>query len=204
MAHTPTLVTHTIEPLFDSRSRVLMLGTMPSPKSREYGFYYGHPRNRFWPVMACLWDEPPATTIAEKKALMLRHRLAVWDVLAGCEIVGASDASIKRPRPNDLARIIDAAPIEAVVTCGSAATRHYERFDAPRWPELPHLALPSTSPANARMSLDALVKAYAPVKELAEGGEAAAGVLAALAPTAAAVSDPEDSAPGVSAPGDAR
>lgn len=203
MAQTPSAVTHTIEPLFDGRSRVLLLGTMPSPKSREYGFYYGHPRNRFWPVMARLWDEPAATTIAEKKALMLRHRLAVWDVLAGCEIVGASDASIKRPRPNDLARIIDAAPIEAVVTCGSAATRYYERFDAPRWPELPHLALPSTSPANARMSLDALVEAYAPVKALAEGGEAAARVLAALGLAGSAVGALAV-APGDAAAGDAR
>lgn len=89
MAQTPSAVTHTIEPLFDGRSRVLLLGTMPSPKSREYGFYYGHPRNRFWPVMARLWDEPAATTIAEKKALMLRHRLAVWDVLAASAFTGA-------------------------------------------------------------------------------------------------------------------
>ena len=100
-----TTVTHEIQPVFDSRSRVLLLGTMPSPSSREQGFYYGHPQNRFWRVIAAIFDEPAPRTIEEKRDMLLRHPIALWDVLASCEIEGASDASIRDAQPNDLARI---------------------------------------------------------------------------------------------------
>ena len=89
-------ITHAFEPVFDSHSKILMLGTMPSPKSRENGFYYGHPRNRFWKVIADVCKEPMPEMIEEKKALALKHGIAIWDVLAGCEIHGADDASIKK------------------------------------------------------------------------------------------------------------
>lgn len=174
MALEPAIVTHTIEPVFDGRSSVLVLGTMPSPASRAQGFYYGHPQNRFWPVLAALWGEAVPATVDERRAFALAHGVALWDVLAQCTIAGASDSSIRDPEPNDLARVLEAAPVSAVATTGGAAARLYRRFDADRWPDLPHLALPSTSAANARMSLGALVEAYGPLKALAEGGDPAA------------------------------
>lgn len=167
-------VSHEIAPVFDDRSAVLVLGTMPSPASRAAGFYYGHPRNRFWPVVAALWDEPVPAGGAERAAFALRHRFALWDVLASCEIVGASDASIRNARPNDLARIMRAAPVRTVATTGSKAAALYRRLFADRFPDVAHLALPSTSPANARMSLADLVSAYLPLRDAAEsdGGRA--------------------------------
>lgn len=162
-------IVHPLDPVFDDRSHVLVLGTMPSPRSREVGFYYGHPQNRFWRVMAALWNEPVPATNEERAALALRHRVALWDVIASCEIAGASDASIAHAQPNDLARIIDTVPIATVFTTGSKAAQLYERLCAPTFPDLPHIALPSTSGANARMQLDDLVKAYEPLKRFVDG-----------------------------------
>lgn len=162
-------VTHTLEAVYDSASRVLVLGTMPSPKSRELGFYYGHPQNRFWRVLAALFGEPVPETIEAKRALVLAHGIALWDVLASCHIAGASDASIKDAVPNDLGPLLAAAPIQAVATTGAAAARFYRQFDKPQWPELEHVALPSTSAANASMRLDDLIVAYEPLRELAAG-----------------------------------
>lgn len=159
-------VVHPLDPVFDGRSRALVLGTMPSPKSREIGFYYGHPQNRFWRVIASLWDEPVPSTNEERTSLVLSHCIALWDVIASCEIAGASDASIAHAQPNDLSRILDAAPIEAVFTTGTKASQLYERLCASSFPDLAHIALPSTSPANARMRLDDLVTAYKPLKLL--------------------------------------
>lgn len=167
-----SLVAHPLEPLFDGRSRALVLGTMPSPKSREIGFYYGHPQNRFWRVIASLWNEPMPATNEERAALALSHRIALWDVISSCEIIGASDASIAHAQPNDLSRVIDAAPIEAVLTTGSKAAQLYKRFCAPDFPDLPHIALPSTSAANARMRLADLVTAFEPLKLLVDSDRA--------------------------------
>lgn len=160
----PALVTHTIEPVYDERSRVLVLGTMPSPKSREVGFFYGHPQNRFWRVMEALFgleDRALADNDA-RRAFLLNEHIALWDVLASCEIDGASDASIRNARPNDLRRILDAAPITAVFTTGTKAAHLYRRYceDDCGMPATP---LPSTSPANARMRLPELVEAYRPL-----------------------------------------
>ena len=166
---TPATVVHQIEPVFDARSRVLVLGTMPSPASRAAGFYYGHPHNRFWPVVAGLWDEPVPEGMRERAAFALRHRFALWDVISSCEIAGASDASIRNAAPNDLARVTSAAPICAVATTGTKAAQLYRRLCAASLPDLPHIALPSTSGANARMSLANLKAAYAPLREAAEG-----------------------------------
>lgn len=161
-------IVHRIQPVFDERSRVLVLGTMPSPKSREAGFYYGHPQNRFWKVLGALFDEPEPRTNEERTALLLAHRIALWDVLASCTIVGASDASIADPVPNDLTRIAAVAPLRAVFTTGSKAASLYERHCAAMLPNVPHTALPSTSPANARMRLADLVEAYRPLRDAVE------------------------------------
>ena len=154
-----TTVTHEIQPVFDSRSHVLLLGTMPSPASREQGFYYGHPQNRFWRVLAAIFDEPAPRTIEEKRDMLLRHHVALWDVLASCEIEGASDASIRDAQPNDLARIFDAADIRAVFATGTKAGELYRKLIEPTL-GVSCTTLPSTSPANAKMKLADLVDAY--------------------------------------------
>lgn len=154
-----TTVTHEIQPVFDSRSRVLLLGTMPSPASREQGFYYGHPQNRFWRVLAAIFNEPAPRTIEEKRDMLLRHHIALWDVLASCEIEGASDASIRDAQPNDLARIFDVADIRAVFATGTKAGELYHKLVEPTL-DVPCTTLPSTSPANAKMKLDNLADAY--------------------------------------------
>ena len=137
-------------PVYDKNSRALILGTWPSPKSREMGFYYGHPQNRFWPLLAALTGEPvPAREdIAAKKQLLLRHGLALWDTLERCTITGASDASIRDAVPNDIAALLENAPIQAVFCNGATAYRLYQKYLEPV-SGIPAVKLPSTSPANA-------------------------------------------------------
>ena len=165
----PERVIHTIPPIFDERSRALVLGTMPSPASRAAGFYYGHPQNRFWRVMEQLFDLPDHALVENgaRTEFLLAHRIAMWDVLASCEIEGASDASIADPEPNDLARVLDAASVKTVFTTGSKAAALCRRFDADLLAErgIDLVPLPSTSSANARMRLPDLVEAYRPLAE---------------------------------------
>ncbi len=153
-------VIHTIDPVFDRNSRVLVLGSIPSPKSREEGFFYGHPRNRFWQVLAAIFDEPVPAAIEDKRDLLLRRHIALWDVVASCDIEGASDASIRNAEPNDLERIFSAADIEAVFATGAKAGDLYARLGEKRFGK-PCAVLPSTSPANAKESVESLTKAYA-------------------------------------------
>ena len=155
------IVEHTLEPIFDDRSRVLILGTMPSPASREQGFYYGHPQNRFWRVMERLFNLEQKTLVANdaRRAFLLREHIALWDVLASCQIDGASDASIRNARPNDLMRVIGRAPIACIFTTGQKAAQLYRRLCQAQT-HRDTIALPSTSPANAAKSLDDLVDAY--------------------------------------------
>ncbi|MEC4176158.1 DNA-deoxyinosine glycosylase [Adlercreutzia sp. R7] len=157
-------VEHTIDPVYDGRSEVLVLGTMPSPKSREEGFFYGHPQNRFWRVLAALFDEPVPENNAERTDLLLRRHIALWDVLASCDIEGASDASIANAQPNDMARILQAAPVRRVFCTGSTAARLYGKLCEPAT-GMAAEKLPSTSPANAVWSLPRLVEAYRAVAE---------------------------------------
>lgn len=152
-------ITHPYAPVYDERSTVLVLGTMPSPKSREVGFYYGHPQNRFWAVLAALFCTEVPQTTEERKNLCLVHGIALWDVLAACEIDGAADSSIKNPVANDLTIITQNAPIKAVFTTGQKAYALYEKHCYSQT-RLAAVALPSTSPANAAFSLDKLVLAY--------------------------------------------
>lgn len=154
-----TRVSHPLEPVFDENSRVLILGTMPSPKSRETGFYYNHPQNRFWKVMAALFDAPLPQSNQEKRELVLAHGIALWDVLAECTIEGASDGTIAECVPNDIGRILAKAPIEAIFCTGAKATELYRKYcEARTGMDCTHL--PSTSPANASASLEDLVEAY--------------------------------------------
>ena len=152
-------IIHSIEPVFDTESRVLILGTMPSPKSREVQFYYGHPQNRFWRVLAAVLGEEVPQSVPEKKTMLLRHRIALWDVLAECEITGASDSSIRNPVANDLSVILDHAPVQAVFTTGATAWKLYTRLQKPHT-GIEAVRLPSTSPANCAVKIEALTEAY--------------------------------------------
>lgn len=138
---------------------MLILGTFPSPKSREQGFFYGHPQNRFWKVLAEVLHTNVPQTISEKKSLLLKYKIALWDVCQSCQIEGASDASIRNPEPNDLRPILDTASIRRIFCTGDKATQLYRKLIEPQL-GIPCTQLPSTSPANAAMRLPALVDAY--------------------------------------------
>ncbi len=166
-------IVHPLEPVYDADSRVLILGTMPSPRSREEGFYYAHPRNRFWPVLAAVFGEPVPETTAARRAFLRRHRLALWDVLASCEITGAADGSIRCPVPNDIAGLLARTRIRTVFTTGRQAAALYRRLIQPKT-DREAIALPSPSPANCACSEQALIQAYAAVRAACdsdEGGE---------------------------------
>ena len=148
-------VTHTFEPVYNSNSRVLILGTFPSVKSREGNFYYHHPQNRFWKLIAALVGKPVPETIAQKIELLLRSGIAVWDVVAECDITGSSDASIRNVVPTDINRILDAADIVQIYANGAKAAQLYHKYLEPMTGR-PARKLPSTSPANAAYSFERL------------------------------------------------
>lgn len=150
-------VEHEFPPVYDENSRVLILGTIPSPKSRERGFYYMHPQNRFWKMLSQVLGEPTPHDIPGRRELCLSHGIALWDVLAECSIDGASDSSIRNAVPNRLEELFQAADIRAVFTTGKKAQALYERF----FPELtPAVCLPSTSPANRTISEAEMLEKY--------------------------------------------
>ncbi len=147
---------HTIEPVYDEGARILILGSFPSVKSRESQFFYGHPQNRFWKMLAQIKDEKIPETVDEKKAFLLRNHIAVWDVIASCEIKGSSDSSIQNIQVNDITRITKHAPIQRILINGGKAydffCKYYCMEDFPTV-----YKMPSTSPANAAWSLEKLV-----------------------------------------------
>jgi len=150
---------HPIPPVYDENSRVLILGSFPSVKSREQGFFYGHPQNRFWRVTAAVFGDETPVTVPERRAFLLRHGVALWDVIAACEITGSADASIRNPEINDLRPILEAAPIRAIFVNGQTAAKLYRRYAEPLTGR-PAYPLPSTSPANASWSLERLIDAW--------------------------------------------
>lgn len=149
---------HPFEPVWDAGCRVLVLGTFPSVKSRQSALYYGHPQNRFWRMLGAVYHEQTPDAVEEKRALLLRHQIALWDVISRCEITGSADSSIKNAVPNDLPGLLARCPIEKVLLNGKTAEKLYLRHW--RGLSLPYLALPSTSPANAAWSLERLVDAW--------------------------------------------
>ncbi len=153
-------IVHPLKPVFNEDSRALVLGTMPSPKSREYGFYYSHPQNRFWRVISDLYGAPIPQTNEEKTELLLQSHIALWDVLKSCRIDGADDASIRDPEPNDIAGLLAKTNIRAVFTTGTKAASLYRRL-CRKQTSLDAVALPSTSPANCRFyTYEKLREAY--------------------------------------------
>ena len=150
---------HPFPPVVDEHCRILILGSFPSVRSRADGFFYGHPQNRFWRMLATIFDEPVPTDIPAKKALLLRHHIALWDVIASCEIEGSSDASVKNAVPVDIACVTDVARIKRVVCNGSLAGKLYQRHLQPFLGLEAHI-MPSTSPANASCSLERLIETW--------------------------------------------
>ena len=159
-----TFITHPIPPVYDSESRILILGSFPSVKSREAMFFYGHPQNRFWKVVAALFGERVPMRIPERKAFLLRNHIAAWDVIASCQIRGSSDASIKDVTANDLRPILEAGQIRRIYVNGRTAEKTYQKYTEPVT-GIPCICLPSTSPANAAWSMERLISAWSRIRE---------------------------------------
>jgi len=160
-------VTHTFEPVYNKDSRILILGSFPSVKSRENNFYYGHPQNRFWKVMASILEEDIPVTIEEKKSMLLKHNIAIWDVIASCSIQGSSDNSIKDVVPNDIKAVVDNSAIERIYANGGKAYELYHRY-VEKYSGIKAVKLPSTSPANAAWNLEKLISAWSKLIKLNE------------------------------------
>lgn len=145
------MIIHPIRPIYDEKSEILILGSFPSVKSREEGFFYGHPQNRFWRVMARICDEPVPESIEDKTRLLLDNHFALWDVIHSCEITGSADSTIKNAVPNDIRKITEKAPIEKIFVNGRKAESLYKRY-IEKETGIKAVCLPSTSPANALWS----------------------------------------------------
>lgn len=153
------MIIHPIPPVFSADSEILILGSFPSVKSRECGFFYGHAQNRFWKVIASVYNDAVPGSIEEKRKFLLRHRIAVWDVLASCDIVGSADSSIKNATPTDLSVILSAAKIKKIFVNGRTAEKYYKKYQE-KETGIVASVLPSTSAANAGMSLSALTDTW--------------------------------------------
>ena len=156
-------VIHPIPPVYDKNSKVLILGSFPSVKSREYGFFYGHRQNRFWRVVAAVFDEKVPESIDEKKKLLLRNGIALWDVIHSCEISGSADSAIKNALPNDISRIMEESRIERIFSFVLKAHELYVKYLESKT-GIKAVCLPSTSPANAAYSLDRLIDEWGVIK----------------------------------------
>ena len=158
-----TMLNHPFGPLYSEHSKILILGSFPSVRSRAQNFFYGHPQNRFWKVVAAEFGAPVPVSIKEKKELILAHDLALWDSIASCEITGSSDASIKNATANDLSVILDNCSIEQIYCNGRKSHELFRRYIEPSIGR-EAVCLPSTSPANAQWSLDRLIDAWSVIK----------------------------------------
>lgn len=158
------MITHPIPAVYDKNSTILILGSFPSVKSREAMFFYGHPQNRYWRVLAAVFEEKVPETVPEKREFLLRNHIAAWDVIASCDIVGSSDSSIKNVTANDLTPIIEAAEIRQIYVNGKTAEKMYKKYTEPVIGRS-CICLPSTSPANAAWSLGRLIGEWKKVRE---------------------------------------
>ncbi len=158
------IFTHTFEPIFDKNSEILVLGSFPSVKSRENNFYYAHPQNRFWRVVASVYSCPVPKTVEEKKNMLLSNKIAVWDVIRSCEITGSADSTIKSVTPNDLSEILSVADIKKIYANGKTAQSLYNKY-IKKNTGVDIISLPSTSPANAAYSLEKLIKEWKIINE---------------------------------------
>lgn len=154
---------HNIPPLYDENSEILILGSFPSVKSREGQFFYHHPQNRYWKVMAAVFDSPVPETVEEKRSMMFKNHVAMWDVIASCEITGSSDSSIRNVVPNDIGMLLDRTKIGKIYTNGATAHKNYQKYIKNRIGK-EDITLPSTSPANAAWSLERLIAAWGEIR----------------------------------------
>ena len=149
-------IVHTIDPIYNSHSEILILGTFPSRKSREVNFFYGHPQNRFWKVISAVFNSPTPNTIEEKKEFLLNNNIALWDTIHSCDIIGSSDSSIKNVVPSDINMILKKANVTKIFANGATSFKLYMKYCYPLT-NIEAMKLPSTSPANAASSLDNLI-----------------------------------------------
>jgi TDG/mug DNA glycosylase family protein len=161
-SHKPECVVHSFPPVYDDRSKILILGTIPSVRSRETGYYYGNPRNRFWKIISLLLKKPQPETVFQKQDLLLEHGIALYDVLSACEIQGSADATIRCAQPNDLQEIFQTADIRMVFTNGKKAYELYQKLCKPQT-KRDSICLKSTSPANAAARIEDLLENWAQI-----------------------------------------
>ena len=152
-------IVHTFQPVFDEHSEILILGTLPSVKSRENQFYYGHKQNRFWKVLAQICEESIPETIEEKKEMLLRNHIAIWDVIESCDIKGSSDSSIRNVVPTDLSWILEGSQVKKIFVNGKKAGALYQKYQQ-QITGMEAIVLPSTSPANAAWSFERLYEEW--------------------------------------------
>lgn len=155
---------HPFPPLWDKNSKILILGSFPSVKSREMLFFYGHPQNRFWKVLASVLDTALPQTVEEKKKFLLKNHIALWDVIESCDIIGSSDASIKNVKVNDISKILLGADIKQIFVNGKTADSLYKKYIYPQ-NKIEAAVLPSSSPANAAWSLERLIDKWSVIKD---------------------------------------
>lgn len=156
---TYTHVVHPFPPLYDENSKILILGSFPSIKSREQKFFYGHPQNRFWKVIAAVFEAEVPQTIEEKRIFLFKHHIALWDVIASCDIIGSSDSNIRNAEPTNLEIILQTASIRQIYTNGQTAGKMFQKYQREIL-KRESVTLPSTSPANAAWSLERLTEAW--------------------------------------------
>ncbi|MEE0930821.1 MAG: DNA-deoxyinosine glycosylase [Acutalibacteraceae bacterium] len=157
------MINHPIQPVYDENSKILILGSFPSVKSREQMFFYGHPQNRFWKVVSAVFESPVPETIEEKREFLLSSQIALWDVIYSCDIVGSSDSSIKNVVPNDLNIILSNADIKKIFVNGKTSEKYYNKYIRNEITR-EAICLPSTSPANAVWTLDCLIKEWSKIR----------------------------------------
>ena len=167
---TKTITVHPIPAVYDKDSKILILGSFPSVKSRETGFFYGHPRNRFWAVVSSVYGEDVPQTIEEKRSFLLRNHIAVWDVIMSCEIKGSSDASIRNVKANDLESILSLDDIKEIYVNGKTALKYYNKYTKPLIGR-EAVCLPSTSPANAAWNMERLLTEWEKIKNYTDQAE---------------------------------
>lgn len=158
------MIEHPIPATYDKKSKILILGSFPSVKSREYGYFYGHPQNRFWKVVSKIFEEEVPETIEAKRNFLLRNKIAAWDVIASCDIKGSSDNSITNVVTNDLSEILENSDVKRIFVNGKKAAEYYKKYIEPKT-QIKAITLPSTSPANAAWSLERLVSKWKIIKE---------------------------------------
>lgn len=158
-----TRVKHELSPIYQHNSEILILGSLPSVKSREESFYYAHPQNRFWRVLSKVYEENTPKTVEEKREFLKKYKIALWDVIKSCNITGSSDSSIKNVTPNNIQKLLKESNIKRIYTTGKTAYQLYHKYLYPKT-KIEAIYLPSTSPANAKMTLENLIEEYQQLK----------------------------------------